>query len=111
MPRRRDGPPAPAKKMLTRAQERHVRRLWRSGGCQQEIARAVGVTVDTLRARLRDQLADLPKRGRGGGWRPPAPDPTPDEVRARLLEVQARWTDEVRELRWVGSSDRAMPRH
>jgi P27 family predicted phage terminase small subunit len=36
-----------------------ARRLWLAGESQQGIAAAVGITIDTLKARLRDQLEDL----------------------------------------------------
>jgi hypothetical protein len=91
------------KTLLTREQERAVRRAWRAGKTQAEIAADLGVGQDLLRARLRDQLADLPRPGRGrrGGRR--ASDPTEEEIYGRLtLLEQARWTDEERDAKWQG---------
>jgi hypothetical protein len=105
MRRRRDPGPC-QKRLLSPEQEQAARELWAAGGSRDEVARAAGVTVDVIRARLNDQLADLPRRGRGGNRRPPSPDPSPEEIWGRLvLEAQARWTDEEREKAWVGSSN------
>jgi hypothetical protein len=86
--------------LLTAAQEAAVRLAWKQGLRRDEIARLTGVSIDTLSARLKDQLSDLKRRGRGrgGGHRPAGRDPTEDEIWGRLtLEIQARWTDEQRE--------------
>lgn len=91
--------------LLTDRQVRAVSRLWRSGATRDEICRAVGITNSVFRARLADQLAALPRRGRGrgGGRKLAQRDPSPDEIYGRLtLEVQAKWTDEEREERWQG---------
>jgi hypothetical protein len=89
---------------LTKDQERAIRRVWASGGGWMDAARAAGIRVRLLRARLEDQLADLPRRGRGAGRKRAAPrDPTEEEIWGRLtLEIQATWTDEEREERWLG---------
>jgi transposase-like protein len=80
-----------------------VRKAWRNGETQGEIARRLGVSVDTIRARLRDQLADLPKRGRGAGATRTGEDPTEEEIYGRLVLLeQAAWTDEDRDRRWQG---------
>lgn len=92
--------------LLTREQVTAVRRAWRAGLRRDEVARAAGITVSRLTARLRDQLADLPRRGRGkgGGRRREEPiDPTEEEIYGRLtVEIQARWTDEQRAAAWRG---------
>lgn len=91
------------KTMLSRSQEQAARRAWRAGRTQAEIAAELGVGQDLLRARLRDQLADLPRPGRGsrGGRR--AVDPTVEEIYGRLTLIeQAKWTDEERESKWQG---------
>lgn len=85
---------------LTDEQLRTIREAWAEGLRRDEIARMAGITIDTLSARLKDQLADLPKRGqgRGGGHRPEADDPSEEEIWGRLTkEIQAGWTDEQRE--------------
>jgi hypothetical protein len=88
---------------LTRDQERAVRRAWRAGATQAEIAAALGIGLDMLRARMREQLPDLPRRGRGRGGGRRTSDPTPEEIYGRLTLIeQASWTDEERELRWRG---------
>jgi hypothetical protein len=92
------------KTLLTRSQEQAVRRVWMCGGTRDEVARAAGVSVGLIRQRLEDQLADLPRRGRGtGGPRRPT-DPTEEEIYGRLvLEIQAGWTDEDREAARAGT--------
>lgn len=98
---------------LTAKQAAVIRKAWAEGLCRDAIAKLAGVTVDTLSARLRDQLADLPKRGRGvGGGKQAAPlrDPTPEEIWGHLTqEIQSRWTDEERENAWVGGRDFKRP--
>lgn len=91
------------RKALTAQQCQAVRRAWLAGETQQEIANAIGITVDTLKARLEDQLAGLPKRGRGTGGRRRPNDPTEEEIYGRLtlLEQQA-WSDDERDERWQG---------
>jgi len=91
------------KMLLTPAQVRAAKAAWANGDSQSEIAMALGVSVDTFRARLRDQLAGLPSRGRGRGGRRRGEDPTEEEIYGRLtLLEQANWTDEDRDGRWVG---------
>lgn len=84
-------------------QLRAARRAWAEGMTQAEIASLLGVSVDTVRSRLRDQLADLPKRGRGAGATRTGEDPTEDEIYGRLVLLeQAAWSDEDRDRRWQG---------
>ena len=93
------------KTMLTREQERAVRRAWRAGATRDEAARVAGVSVGLIRQRLADQLADLPRPGRGRPGRPRSQpdDPTPDEIYGQLTaEIQARWSDEERNSKWHG---------
>lgn len=88
---------------LSAAQAKQVRAAWKAGETQQEIASRIGVSVDTLRARLRDQLVDLPRRGRGAGSRRSGIDPTEEEIYGTLVFVeQASWSDEERARRWQG---------
>lgn len=74
-----------------------ARRLWLAGESQQGIAAAVGITIDTLKARLRDQLEDLPKRPRTANSERRGIEITPDEIAIRAAECRARWTPE----RWL----------
>lgn len=91
------------RQMLTHRQICVVRKAWADGETQSEIAARIGVSVDTIRARLKDQLSDLPARNRGRLSRRRGVDPTEEEIYGRLvLAVQASWTDEERELRWRG---------
>jgi hypothetical protein len=88
-----------SRQFLTPDQERRVREAWAAGGRRDEVAAAAGITVARLVSRLADQLADLPRRGRGkgGGRRPKAvdgPDPTQDEIRARAAEVRRTWGED-----------------
>lgn len=93
------------RRLLTPEQVATVRKSWALGDTMERCAWLVGVSVAVLRHRLEDQLADLPRRGRGAGRkrRPESRDPTPAEIWGRLtLEIQSRWTDEEREARWLG---------
>lgn len=92
-----------AKGLLSAGQLRVARRAWSNGLTQAEIAALIGVSVDTLRARLRDQLADLPKRCHGAVSARTGADPTEEEIYGRLVLLeQAAWSDEDRDRRWQG---------
>lgn len=91
------------RRLLTATEQRIARKAWGDGETQAQIACRLGLSVDTLRARLQDQLADLPRRGRGAGGRRKGADPTPEEIYGRLVMLeQAAWTDEDRATRWQG---------
>jgi hypothetical protein len=90
-------PPAPDRKLLSPEQLELARKLWAEGATRDEVCREIGVTVDRFQARLRDQLADLPRRGRGNGWRGPTADPTPAEIRMACAEFRKKWPAE----RWL----------
>jgi len=81
---------------LTPEQLKLARLLWIEGTPAQEVARALSISYDILKARLADQLVDLPRRGRGYGsaHNRGAPDPTPIELRAITAAIRARWSDE-----------------
>lgn len=83
---------------LDAEQERIVREAWSRGVPTQSCAVLAGVSVDRLLARLKDQLADLPRRGRGRGGRA-QDDPAPEEIAIAAAEIRARWTEE----RWLGT--------
>ena len=89
--------PMNQRRYLSPEQEQQVRQLWAAGASRDEVARAAGVSTDMLIARLKDQLADLPRRGRGGNRRGPTPDPTPDEILEATAELRKRWTPD----RWL----------
>lgn len=82
---------------LTTDQVLEVRRLWVAGESQQSIATAVGVSVDAFKARLRDQLADLPARPRTTNSERRGIEVTPEQIAIRAAECRARWTPE----RWL----------
>jgi hypothetical protein len=81
-------------KLLDAAQCETVRRLWAAGEPAYSIASALGVSMDTLRARLRDQLRDLPKRPRAATSSRRGEDPTPEEIRRRCEALRATWGPE-----------------
>lgn len=92
--------PGRSKAMLSREQEAAARAAFAAGETQAQVAGKIGVTIDTLRARLRDQLADLrlPRRVNSGRR---SRDPTEEEIYGRLtLMEQSAWTDEERAERW-----------
>lgn len=81
-------------RLLTADQVLEARRLWAEGASRGEIAIAIGVSIDTLRAREADQLADLPPRTRtlNSGRRGELPDEA--EIAARCAAVRRAWPDE-----------------
>lgn len=85
-------PPQMQRRYLAPEVEAKVRELWLAGASRDEVARAVGITTDMLLSRLKDQLADLPRRGRGGNVRMPTPDPTEEEIAVRAAELRRSWT-------------------
>ncbi len=87
----------PPRHRLTKDQVKTVRRLWREGVSQQEIARAVGVPFDRFRARLRDQLHGLPPRPRRVNSGRRVSDPTESEIEAECLAIRSKWSDAERE--------------
>lgn len=86
------------RRLLTPAQEQAIRQAWAAGATRDECARAAGVSVGIIRQRLADQLADLPRPGRGGNVRGRSDPPTPDEIAARAAELRHNWPIE----RWLG---------
>ena len=91
------------RRRFTPAQVALASRLWLDGLYVHEIARRLGVGVDVLIARRRDQLAGLPARRRGPrrGCTPTV-DPTPEEIAERSAAIRATWTDAEREERRLG---------
>ena len=76
---------------LTATQIATARRLWNDGLPRDAIAAALGISVDTFRARLRDQLADLPKRSRSMNSARRGIDPTPREIAAAAARIREAW--------------------
>lgn len=87
-----------APQLLRPDEERRVRALWREGATQAEIAMAIGIPIDRFRSRLRDQLADLPRRGRGAGGARHGIVPSRLEIDAATAEIRSRWPED----RWLG---------
>lgn len=81
-------------KPLTDAQVAEARRLWAEGASRAEIAATLGISIDTLRAREADQLADLPRRSRwlNSGRRGELPDE--EEIRVRCAMLRQAWPEE-----------------
>jgi hypothetical protein len=93
------------RRLLTRDELRVVRVAWIAGETQGEIAARVGISIDTFRARLADQLSRLPPRPRRSASGRRTRDPTEEEIYGRLTLIeQSSWTDEERERRWRGYS-------
>lgn len=67
-----------------------VRALWATGESQSDIATALGVGIDQLKARLRD-IPDLPKRPRRANSGRRGIDPTPEEIQAATAQIRAGW--------------------
>ncbi len=81
-------------KPLNDAQVAEARRLWAEGASRAEIAATLGISIDTLRAREADQLADLPRRSRwlNSGRRGELPDE--EEIRVRCAMLRQSWPAE-----------------
>ena len=84
-----------SRKTLTPDQEAAIRQVWAAGGTWMDAAGAAGIGVRLLRARLKDQLADLPRRGRGtgGGRRRKSEevDLCHEEIRLRAAWIRRSW--------------------
>jgi hypothetical protein len=81
-------------KTLTADQVLEARRLWAEGVSRGESAVAIGISLDTLRAREADQLAGLPHRTwtLNSGRRGELPDEA--EIRVRCAMLRRTWPDE-----------------
>lgn len=95
------------RRLLTREQERAVRRAVRRGATRREAAAEAGISEWRLYRALREQLADLPpkRRGppRGTRYRPRQEfiDIPQAEIYARAQALrQERWTQEDHEAKW-----------
>lgn len=95
------------RRLLTREQERAVRRAVRRGATRREAAAEAGISEWRLYRALREQLADLPPKRRGPSvgtkYRPRQEfiDIPQDEIYARARALRdERWTQDDREARW-----------
>ena len=85
---------------LTPEEEGVIRQAWADGATQGEMSWMSGVSIDRIRARMKDQLADLPKRDRRHGYdRRPEP-PSPAEIAAEAAMLRAAWPAS----RWLSSN-------
>lgn len=76
-------------KRISDAQAARIRSVVTTGGTKDEARAAAGVTVAELEAALlAGPLAGL-RIGRR--YRPPSPDPTPEEIELRTAELRSRW--------------------
>jgi hypothetical protein len=83
------------RRQLTAAEEAAVRAAWADQSCtMQEVAEAAGIAPALLRHRLRDQLADLPRRGQGAGPKGRFAELSPEEIAQRCAEVRKTWGPE-----------------
>lgn len=83
---------------LTAEQEQIIRREWEAGTTAMECARLAGVPCGRIRERLKDQLRDLPRRGRGTGGQKRGGLPSPEEIAAEAARLRRSWPPE----RWLG---------
>lgn len=84
--------------LLSPEQERAIREAWAAGATRDEAARAAGVSVGRIRQRLADQLADLPRPGRGAAGKRRASPPTEQEIHERAAMLRRSWPPD----RWLG---------
>ena len=79
---------------LTDEQCALARNLWAAGEPRDGIAAALGISVDTFRARMTDQLRGLPKRPRSVNSGRRGVDPTPDQIAYETATLRASWPEE-----------------
>lgn len=92
------------KKLLNEEQMAAARAAWARGSSISEVAAEIGVSVDVMLVRLRDQLADLEPRKAGSNSSRRPVDPTEEEIYGVLTLIEQRsWDDEERSKRWVGN--------
>jgi hypothetical protein len=84
----------PRRVELTSEQVVEARRLWAGGATADEIAAAVGISIDVFRARLRDQLANLQPRDRRANSGRRGAEPSPTEIRVACAMLRENWPDE-----------------
>jgi hypothetical protein len=77
---------------LTDDQASKLRTIWQSGLRRDELARAVGLTIDSLIAAKRELGLPNLRRGCRGPRR--ELNPSPDEISAACAEIQRGWSPE-----------------
>lgn len=94
-------------RLLTREQERAVRRAIRHGATRREAAHAAGISEWRLYLALREQELDIPPKRRGPRvgtkYRPRTEfiDIPEDEIYRRAAELRReRWTEADHEQKW-----------
>lgn len=85
---------------LTAGQVVAIRAAFQAGGTRDQAAEAGGIPRHLLDRHMKAG-GQLEAVRPGRRWRPPAPDPTPLELRIRAAEVRAAWP----EARWLGQGD------
>lgn len=84
-------------RMLTPEQVATAKQMWNAGELEGDICFKISVTVDTFRARRRDQLKGLPKRKQAGGNSGRrAEEITDEEIEFRKKQIQSTWSEEDR---------------
>lgn len=78
---------------LTDDQVATIREALAAGGTRDQAAQAAGITRSLLDRHMRPG-GQLPELRGGRRWRPPAVDPTPEEIAARAAELRAGWSEE-----------------
>lgn len=103
-------------RVLTRAEERIIRRALRNGATDREAGRAAGVSDRRLYEARLNELSDIPRNRRGPRqdrvYRPPPEfvDISVDEIYRRAAELRAAWSEDERQARWnAGFSGEASP--
>lgn len=98
------------RRVLSREQERAVRRAVRQGATRREAAAQAGISEWRLYKALREQLTDLPPKRRGPAvgtkYRPRTEfvDIPPAEIYRRAAELRReRWTEADHEAKWQKS--------
>jgi hypothetical protein len=84
----------PRRTELSREQIDEARRLWVAGATADEIVAAIGISIDTFRARQRDQLHSLPPRDRRANSGRRGVDPTPQEIAVEAATLRASWPED-----------------
>jgi hypothetical protein len=79
---------------LSAEQIEAAHQLWNAGAPADEIAAAIAISIDTFRARRRDQLRELPLRNRRANSGRRGVDPTPADIRVETAMLREAWPDE-----------------
>lgn len=94
------------RRVLTRDEERIIRRAIASGATDYEASLEANVSARRLYSARQAELSDLPRQKRGPrsdrvyGPAPELEDISVEEIYRRAAELRANWTEEERRLRW-----------